>query len=568
MKHLNLFLILVLAGVLHTPGLEARPSPEAQESSTCLGCHGNLRGRNAVQPERYAKSVHGDLSCLTCHSAARVAAIDSVHRRSAPSSGEHLPPPPGPLARKSPFADALASCATCHEKVFRAVRRSIHGVAVFERRNTDAAFCTDCHRPIHSIRPPSAVSSSVARSNLVATCSRCHDNKIISSKYNLNLYVVRSYKDHFHGKKYDLGDKTAPTCIFCHGHHRIQDVRDPAAPVSSRNKVALCARCHPGATAAFAASFTHTPLLSEKNRLAFHIRKALVIILIVTVLLLSIHILLDLARDIRSLGRRKKAAPARAKVPWSLYQRLPREVERMDLHLRIQHAILFVAVFYLAASGIALKFPGIRFSQSWIRLWGGIENAGHLHRFGALVLMADAFYHLLYVVIRGVRRKLTFQMVPTLQDFRDLFQNIHYLSGLNDEPPRFGKYSYFQKLDYWLVVFVVSVMIVTGLMYWFPTVTARVLPAGSAVWVWGVAYVIHSTEALLIIFFAFVWHFYNVHLKSRVFPMNWVWITGKISLEDVREEHPAEFDGLVEAEKQKIRNNPESEQDESGRNML
>jgi hypothetical protein len=104
---------------------------------------------------------------------------------------------------------------------------------------------------------------------------------------------------------------------------------------------------------------------------------------------------------------------------------------------------------------------------------------------------------------------------------------------------------------------VVLVMIVTGLMYWFPTVTARLLPAKASLWIWGVAYVIHSTEALLIIFFAFVWHFYNVHLKSRVFPMNWVWITGKISIEDLMEEHPAEFDALLEAEKSKREDPPE-----------
>ena len=56
---------------------------------------------------------------------------------------------------------------------------------------------------------------------------------------------------------------------------------------------------------------------------------------------------------------------------------------------------------------------------------------------------------------------------------------------------------------------------------------------------------IHSTEAMLILFFAFVWHFYNVHLKSRVFPMSWVWITGKIDIDDLMEEHSGEFETLA-----------------------
>ncbi|MDX1762751.1 MAG: hypothetical protein R3231_00365, partial [bacterium] len=106
------------------------------------------------------------------------------------------------------------------------------------------------------------------------------------------------------------------------------------------------------------------------------------------------------------------------------------------------------------------------------------------------------------------------------------------------------------KLDYWLVAMVVVAMVATGLMYWFPTVTASILPSAVSPWIWGLAYVVHSTEALLVLFVAFVWHFYNVHLKSRVFPMSWVWITGQIDLEDLREDHPVEFETLVQAEKE------------------
>ena len=126
--------------------------------------------------------------------------------------------------------------------------------------------------------------------------------------------------------------------------------------------------------------------------------------------------------------------------------------------------------------------------------------------------------------------------------------NIRYLAGRTSERPAFGKFNYVQKLDYWLVVLVVAAMVVTGLMYWFPTVTASILPASVSPWIWGLAYVIHSTEALLVLFVAFVWHFYNVHLKSRVFPMSWVWITGQIDLEDLIEDHPEEFKALVQSE--------------------
>jgi cytochrome b subunit of formate dehydrogenase len=425
------------------------------------------------------------------------------------------------------------------------VRQSVHGKALFDGGNRDAAFCVDCHSPVHDLKPASEVSSSVGRANLIETCSSCHANRVIASRYNLNIYVVQSYKAHFHGKKYTLGSEETPTCIACHGHHT-------ASKVAPGEKLSLCIRCHQGATPEFAAAFTHRPMNAENNPMAFQVRRVLVVVLIGIVLFLTLHILLEIYSQFHA-GKRASLQPhARPDVPWSLVQRLPKTVVRMDLHLRIQHAIVFVAIFYLSASGIALKFPEMKFSLAWIRLWGGVENAGHLHRFAALVLIIDVFYHLLYVGVQRIRGRLHFTLMPGPSDLGLVRQNIRYLSGRSEERPFFGKFNYVQKLDYWLVALVVVAMIVTGLMYWFPTVTARLLPSAVSSWIWGVAYVVHSTEALLVLFIAFVWHFYNVHLKSRVFPMSWVWINGRIDLQDLIEEYPAEFEVLLKSEQAKM----------------
>ena len=217
-----------------------------------------------------------------------------------------------------------------------------------------------------------------------------------------------------------------------------------------------------------------------------------------------------------------------------------------------------MAIFYLGASGLALKFPDHRLARAWIGLWGGVEAAGHLHRFAALLLMLVVAYHLLYVVIQRVRGRLAFHMVPHREDLNLFVANMRYLSGQTADRPRFGKFTYYQKLDYWLVTLVVAAMIVTGLLYWFPTEAAHLLPLSVAQWIWGVAYVVHSTEAVFVLFFAFVWHFYNVHLRSRVFPMSWVWLTGKIDLEELLDEHPATFDALVEEQQQEAQREPEA----------
>jgi formate dehydrogenase subunit gamma len=546
----GLLIFLFLTSLFLPPDVLPASLPVNHKAAVpCIGCHSSLRGKNYLQPERYERSVHGKLACTECHDPKRVRSIDSVHRESIGSSnsGRTAEKWEDVLRRKTPFPDALSACARCHPKIFTKVRKSVHGRALFEQGITEAAFCTDCHLEIHYLKPVTAVTSSVARRHLIETCSRCHANKVIASRYNLNVYVVQSYKSHFHGKKYSLGGKETPTCIFCHGHHSIRSVKDPASPVSPKNKVLLCARCHKGATPAFAASFTHTPLNAASNPLAFQIRRILVLLLAGIVLLLSVHIFLELVGQFRR--RTPKVLPhVLPDVPWSLQRQLPKEMERMDLHLRIQHAILFVAIFYLGASGMALKFPEIPFSRGWIQIWGGVENAGNLHRFAALVLIIDVIYHFSYVGWRILRKGWKLSIVPRVDDFRLLFQNLRYLSGRSAALPSFDKYTYIQKLDYWLVMVVVLLMCVTGLVYWFPTVTARLLPRQSS-WIWGVAYVIHSTEALLILFVAFVWHFYHVHLRSRVFPMSWIWITGRISLEEMAADHAAEFRKLVESQK-------------------
>ncbi|MGD2062445.1 MAG: cytochrome b/b6 domain-containing protein [Nitrospirota bacterium] len=539
----------VLLAALMLPAA-GHAQPVAAAVSSCLACHGSLHGRRQLEivPERYRESVHGALSCFECHSTARVAVIDAVHREHTPRrSGEAWPVTAIPAA-KSAFADALSACRRCHATAFKRVVGGVHGRALLHDGNADAPFCVDCHGDIHTLRATSAMGSAVARGNVVKTCGRCHADRIIASRYNLNVSVVQSYQEHFHGKKYALGGKTTPTCADCHGHHAITAVEGPEGLATPAVKVALCGRCHEGVTPEFAAAFTHTLLDTRSNPIAARIRAFLVGLVALTVLLLTLHIVLDVRAEFRAHRRPLQPPHVRAGIPWKVFRQLPSQVERMDLHARIQHGLLLVAVLYLGASGLALKFPDHRLARGWIGLWGGVENAGHLHRFAALLLILVVAYHLIYVVVQRGRGRLAFHMVPRREDLTLFVANLRYLSGQTDRRPRFGKFTYYQKLDYWLVTLVVLAMIVTGLMYWFPTAVARLLPHSVAQWIWGVAYVVHSTEAVFVLFVAFVWHFYNVHLRSRVFPMSWVWLTGKIDIEELLDEHPAAFDALVEAQ--------------------
>src|SRR5512142_1472594 len=79
-------------------------------------------------------------------------------------------------------------------------------------------------------------------------------------------------------------------------------------------------------------------------------------------------------------------------------------------------------------------------------------------------------------------------------------------------------------------------MAITGLMLWNPIITSRlvdgeVIPAAKAA---------HGGEAILAVLAVLVWHFYNVHVKS----LNKAMFTGKLSLHEMQEEHPAELERL------------------------
>ncbi|MBI5875154.1 MAG: cytochrome b/b6 domain-containing protein [Deltaproteobacteria bacterium] len=513
----------------------------------CIICHSRFKDERFVDEREYKDSVHGKLECMGCHA---IRFYKMTHTVSEELISKDVKEISRFLKGKGNDPITVASCVGCHNKEYEVFKKSIHGKAIIEEGIQNAAFCTDCHNRHHYIKLSSAPLSSVSRQRIVETCARCHSDSTIASRYGLNIYVVESYRAHFHGKRYVMGSRETPNCAICHGNHDIKSHNDPESPVFGENKVRLCSRCHEGATEEFARAFTHRPIDSKNNPTAFYARVVMVWIIVSVVSFLFIHLVLDIYSEIARKIRKGKE-PLRKPSLNIFLKNLPREVERMNIHYRIQHIVLFTSIFYLAASGFTLKYPDLRISQMWINLWGGIKMAGHVHRFGAVVLITDTIYHIGYIIYIATQKRLGVDMFPRVKDIRDCWKNIKYLTGISDEMPRFGRYTYLQKLNYWLVVIIVLVMTLTGFMYWFPTTTADILPGWSSFWIWGVAYIAHSTEALIALFFGMVWHFYNVHLKSRVFPMNLVWLTGKIPMEDLMEDHPLEFEHMLEEKPKK-----------------
>jgi cytochrome b subunit of formate dehydrogenase len=131
-------------------------------------------------------------------------------------------------------------------------------------------------------------------------------------------------------------------------------------------------------------------------------------------------------------------------------------------------------------------------------------------------------------------------MVFNKKDLQDLIGNFKWFVGRGPRPD-YGRWTYWEKFDYFAVFWGIAVIGSTGLMLWFPEFFTRFIPG----WFINVATIIHSDEALLAVGFIFTVHFFNTHLRPEKFPMDIVVFTGRMTLEELKEDKPAEYDALV-----------------------
>ncbi len=234
-------------------------------------------------------------------------------------------------------------------------------------------------------------------------------------------------------------------------------------------------------------------------------------------------------------------APAAGGTPLDSAQRgTGPYVWRFHLFHRVTHGVVIVSFLLLVLTGLPLRFSCAVWSKPLMGLLGGVEMAGLLHRIGAGMTFAYFGAHLFYLALLFTRaedrRSLVWgpdSMVPHPQDVRDLITQIRWYFGRGPRP-RFGRFSYMEKFDYFAVFWGVAIIGGSGLFLWFPEFLGRWLPG----WLFNIATVVHADEALLAAGFIFTVHFFNVHLRPGKFPMDAVMFHGRATTDYMREEHP------------------------------
>jgi cytochrome b subunit of formate dehydrogenase len=457
--------------------------------------------------EVYQSSVHGKAAlggiytaatCNDCHSTG-----GTSHRILAPnhpeSSINHFNIP--------------KTCGKCHHNVEQDYWEGIHGQLV-ARGEVDAPVCTHCHGE-HGIISPNDPRSPVSPSRIAeATCAPCHESAALNEKYGIPTGRLQSYVDSYHGLKSKAGDVQVANCASCHGAHRILDHKDPTSSIHPDNLKETCGNCHPGISAEMAATRIHeTPGISQTPA-AGVVRTIYIVAIVVIIGAMILHWLIDLRKEIKNVSK-------------------GRQVRRMSLSEVWQHALLMTSFILLVLSGFAL-----RFSDAWWVKWlfgweGGFPFRGILHRVSAVVLMVTALWHSLYLTTtRG--RQVFRDIWPQKKDFVQFWQLVSYNLGIGKVKPRFGRFSYIEKAEYWALVWGTIVMAITGLLLWFDNIVVNWVPKGFL----DVMLVIHYYEAWLATLAILIWHMYSTIFNPTVYPMNPSWYTGKMPEELYRHEHP------------------------------
>jgi cytochrome b subunit of formate dehydrogenase len=227
---------------------------------------------------------------------------------------------------------------------------------------------------------------------------------------------------------------------------------------------------------------------------------------------------------------------------------------RFTLAQRYLHAMLFTSFLGLAATGLPMRFSDNMTARAFASAVGGFGAILFFHKFCAIVLTLAFLYHLKDLATRVFvnKEKGIFwgpnSMVANWKDVQDLVGHLRWFVGLGPKP-KFDRFAYWEKFDYWAVFWGMIVIGFSGYAMWFAPFFARFLPG----WALNAVLVVHGEEALLAILFIFSIHFVNTHLRPGSFPMDMVIFTGKETEEEFKKKRTLEYERLAAAGKLETR---------------
>ncbi len=525
-----------------------RAISQNKNAPKCTSCHGTHSILSEDNPQSMISPERVPYTCSQCHTDDKIsndpdirmvssfdAYMRGIHGRSVRKGlassaacndchGTHdMKPASDPESRVN-HKRLPETCSKCHYDMYIKYSRGIHGKAL-AAGITDSPNCSDCHGE-HEILEPGSLGSPVNHSNQSDyVCGRCHNDPRLAEKYGLGSDRFTTYQDSYHGLAIKGGSVKSATCVSCHEAHDILPAQNPASSINPDNIVETCQQCHPQANATFAQSYTHSAYQPEQNVLDTTVQKIYIVLIIFVIGGMLFHNAVILIRYIVEKYRAQKNVET---------------VKRFTGGMVFQHFLVSISFIVLVITGFALRYP----DAWWVPALSviGIHEAvrSTLHRIAAVALMYVSLHHIIFIVFTRRGHEELKAMLPRRSDLTEATQNIrHYLKG--DVPaPAFGKYDYTEKAEYWALAWGTIIMVVTGLMLWFPEFTTSFLPA----WTIKVGQTIHLYEAWLATLAIIVFHFFFVIFHPDRYPMSTTWLNGKITMKECKEHHPKWYEQM------------------------
>ena len=493
----------------------ASPVNKVHLADTCGSCHSNPRlvakyyFAVAFPVAAYKAGVHGRAiehgnlkaaSCSDCHGVHDILPTDDPHST---------------IWKQN----VAATCGKCHADVYDVYRGSVHGQAA-AAGVLQAATCTDCHGE-HRILAPGNPQSPVYVANVSQdTCSRCHGNTELMASFNMPLNRVPTYEDSYHGLASREGRQTVANCASCHGVHNIYRPSDPRSTVNKANLGKTCGKCHPDAGQRFAIGPVHVLPTTTAGGRVLGVVKAFYLFAIPVILgFMFFHNLLDWGRKARRTLAQNRAGHGQV---------------RMTPNERAQHFLLLGSFMMLVITGFALKYPGAFWAAPIVRWEGGLPLRAILHRICGVILIGASIYHIVYLIKSREGRRWFKEMLPKVRDVREAVETVGYNAGYRKNLPRYARFNYIEKAEYWALVWGTVVMAITGILLWSHNWILAHLPFPMSFL--DVTTAIHFYEAILATFAILIWHFYWVMFDPDVYPLKWTFLTGRSPEHEVREE--------------------------------
>jgi thiosulfate reductase cytochrome b subunit len=237
-----------------------------------------------------------------------------------------------------------------------------------------------------------------------------------------------------------------------------------------------------------------------------------------------------------------------------------------------------------AATGLSRMFIETGWGRGLAWVFGGYESCLTVHKYVGIFMMCGFLVHGLYLLSRIDWRQFPRRLVgpdsllPRPEDIGQALQHAGWMLGIDKllrldrwgvakkldglllritrlpplkrlgslkeldsivsemtRPPQFDRWGYWEKMDYWGVIWGIPLLGVTGLLMAYPLFATQFIPG----WGLNIAFWVHRMEAILAICHVFIIHFFIGHLRPHSFPMDRAMFEGSVDLEATRHEKPA-----------------------------